>query len=73
MIHEIVSLWTMIVMLFNICNQSDFTRKQCLTNWDEWLYPELVRGWDLKFGNEVPYQEEKEALRDHESTQTDDN
>ena len=73
MIHEIVSLWTMIVMLFNICNQTDFTRKQCLTNWDEWLYPELVRGWDLKFGNEVPYQEEKDALRNHEQTQTDDN
>ena len=50
--------------------QTDFTRKQCLTNWDEWLYPELVRGWNIKYGNEVPYQEEKDALEDHEQSQT---
>jgi len=60
----------MFMMLFNMCNQTNFTRQQCLTNWDEWLYPELVRGWNLRFGDEVPYQEEKEALRDHEQTQT---
>ena len=70
--NEIVRLFSMFILLFNMCNQSDFTRKQCLTNWDEWLYPELIKGWNLRFGNEVPYQEEKEALRDHEQTQTND-
>ena len=70
MLNDIITLWTMFVMLFNMCNQTNFTRKQCLTNWDEWLYPELIRGWNIKYGNEVPYQEEKEALRDHEQTQT---
>ena len=61
---------SMVVMLFNICNQSDFNRKECLTNWDKWLYPELVKGWDLKTGKEKPYQQEQEALRDHDQTQT---
>ena len=52
----------MIVMLFNICNQSPDTRKACLSDWDVWLYPEIQRGWDLYTGKYVPYQEEKEKL-----------
>ena len=27
----------------------------CTTDWDVWLYPELVRAWELKAGIEVPY------------------
>ena len=52
----------MLVMLFNICNQSDFNRQQCLKDWDVWLYPELVKGWELYTGEKTPYQEEKEKL-----------
>ena len=61
---------SMVVMLFNVCNQSDFNRKECLTNWDEWLYPELVKGWDLKTGKEKPDQQEREEHRKHEQTKT---
>ena len=53
----------MAVMLFNICNQSPQTRQDCMSDWDVWLYPEIQRGWDLRFGNEQPYQDEKEQLQ----------
>ena len=49
-------------MVFNMCNQSDFNRQQCMKDWDVWLYPELVKGWNLYTEKEVPYQEEKEKL-----------
>ena len=39
----------MAVMLFNMCNQSDFNRKACMSDWDVWLYPELQRIWDTRF------------------------
>lgn len=29
--------------------------KACTSDWDVWLYPELVRGWELYMGQEVPY------------------
>ena len=60
--NEIVRFFVMVSMLFNICNQSPDTRKACLSDWDVWLYPEIQRGWDLKFGRETPYQEEKDKL-----------
>jgi len=62
MLNDLVRLFSMIVMVFNMCNQSDFNRKACLSNWDIWLYPEIQRGWDLYTGKHVPYQEEKEKL-----------
>ena len=62
MLDDLVRLFSMIVMLFNICNQSPDTRKACLSDWDVWLYPEIQRGWDLYTGKYVPYQEEKEFL-----------
>ena len=52
----------MLIMLFNVCNQSDFNRQQCMKDWDVWLYPELVKGWELYTGEQKPYQEEKEKL-----------
>ena len=33
--------------------------QQCFSNWDQWLYPELVRGWELYTGREVPYSTER--------------
>jgi hypothetical protein len=54
-------------MLFNICNQSDFNRQQCLKDWDVWLIPELQKGWDLYTGEKTPYQEEKEKLDENNS------
>ena len=62
MLSEVTRLFTMVVMLFNMCNSNDFNRKQCLTNWDQWLYPELQRAWEIKSGASVPYQEEKDVL-----------
>ena len=64
MIDQFFRLLSMLVMLFNICNQSDFNRQQCLTDIDVWLYPELVKGWDLITEKEKPYQNEKEILED---------
>ena len=55
----------MLVMLFNICNQSDFNRQQCMKDWDVWLYPELVKGWELYTGEQTPYQEEKDKLNEN--------
>ncbi len=61
---QIFRLLSMFVMLFNICNQSDFNRQQCMKDWDVWLVPELQKGWDLYTEKEKPYQNEKEILED---------
>jgi hypothetical protein len=61
---QIFRLLSMFVMLFNICNQSDFNRQQCMKDWDVWLYPELISGWNLYTEKEKPYQREKEILED---------
>lgn len=64
MIDQFFRLLSMFVMLFNICNQSDFNRQQCMKDWDVWLVPELQKGWDLYTKKEKPYQNEKEILED---------
>ena len=61
--NEIVRVFTMAVMLFNICNQSPDTRKACMSDWDVWLYPELQRAWDLRFGIETPYESENSVSK----------
>jgi hypothetical protein len=61
---QIFRLLSMFIVLFNICNQSDFNRQQCMKDWDVWLYPELVKGWDIYTEKEKPYQREKEILED---------
>ena len=58
----LVNLLTMIVMLFNICNSNDFNRKQCMKDWDVWLFPEIQRAWDMYTEQYVPYQEERDKL-----------
>jgi len=63
-IDQFFRLLSMFIMLFNICNQSDFNRQQCLKDWDVWLIPELQKGWDLYTEKEKPYQNEKEILED---------
>lgn len=65
MIQIILSIWrliTMMVMLFNICNQNPQTRKACLSDWEVWLYPEIRRAWALYTGDEKPYDEERRVL-----------
>jgi hypothetical protein len=37
--------------------------KACSSDWDVWLYPELVRGWDLYTGQEKPYSSEMSQKR----------
>ena len=61
---QIFRLLSMFVWLFNICNQSDFNRQQCMKDWDVWLYSELISGWNLYTEKEKPYQREKEILED---------
>ena len=66
MIDQFFRMLSMLVMLFNICNSNEFNRKQCLTDIDVWLVPELKKGWELYTGEKTPYQEEKEKLdEDH--------
>ena len=62
MIDQFFRLLSMLVMLFNVCNSNDFNRQQCMKDWDVWLYPELVKGWELYTGEKIPYQEEKDKL-----------
>ena len=64
MIDQFFRMLSMLVMLFNVCNQNDFNRQQCMKDWDVWLVPELQKGWDLYTEKEKPYQEEKEILED---------
>ena len=63
----LVNLLTMIVMLFNICNSNDFNRKQCMKDWDVWLFPEIQKAWDLYTEQYTPYQEERDALEERET------
>ena len=35
----------------------------CTSDWDVWLYPELVRGWELYTGLETPYSSEVSEKR----------
>lgn len=58
MMTEAVRIATMVMMLFNMCNQNDFNRKACTTDMEIWLYPELQRAWELRTGKETPYESE---------------
>ena len=55
----------MCVMLFNMCAQNPQTRQACMTDHHIWLYPELVKGWELYTGEKTPYQEEKDKLNEN--------
>ncbi len=61
-LSNILRLFHMLIMVFNICNSNDFNRQQCMKDWDVWLVPELKKGWELYTGKQTPYQEEKEKL-----------
>mgnify|MGYP000005838476 CR=1 FL=1 len=62
MSSEVVRLLSMVAMLVNMCNSNDFNKEQCLKDWDQWLYPEIHRAWEIKTRQELPYQDEKEVL-----------
>ena len=36
--------------------------QRCFSDHDQWLYPELIRGWELYTGREVPYAEQHDIL-----------
>ena len=55
----VVALWSTLIVP---CVTVPENWKYCSKDLDVWLYPELVRGWDLITGREVPYQAEQEAL-----------
>lgn len=46
---------TLVSLLWQACTQNPHNMQQCLTNHDQWLWPEVQRGWDLYTGREVPY------------------
>ena len=56
----VVALWSTLIVP---CVTVPENWKYCSKDLDVWLYPELVRGWDLITGREVPYQSEQEALQ----------
>ena len=62
MIDQFFRLLSMFAMVINICNSNEFNKQECMKDWNVWLYPELVKGWNLYTEKEVPYQEEKEKL-----------
>lgn len=41
------------------CVMNPSNWQYCFSDWDQWLYPELVRGWELYTGREVPYSTER--------------
>ena len=65
LVAEITQVVTMITILFNMCNSNDFNRKQCIQNWDTWLLPEISRAWQIKIGEETPYQNEQNMLESY--------
>ena len=64
MIDQFFRLLSMFAMVINICNSNEFNKQECMKDWDVWLYPELVNGWNLYTEKEKPYQREKEILED---------
>jgi len=44
--------------------------KQCLTNHDEWLWPEVIKGIELTTEVRVPYQDEKLLRKQLQPTQS---
>ena len=66
LVAEITQVLTMITMLFNMCNSNDFNRQQCMKDWDTWLLPEITRAWQIKTGQEDPYQNEEDVVEWYE-------
>ena len=64
LIYDIQRLFSMIVMLFNMCNSNDFNRKACLKELPPQIIPTLREAWELKTKKRIPYQNEKEKLKD---------
>jgi len=55
------ALWTALIVP---CVTQPANWKYCFNDWDVWLYPELVRGWELWTGIEVPYSAEHDRLEE---------
>ena len=66
LVAEITQVVTMITMLFNRCNSNDFNRQQWMKEWDTWLLPEITRVWQIKTGQEAPYQNEEDVVEWYE-------
>ena len=45
-------------LIWAACYQNTFNMQQCSTNHDQWLWPEMQRGWHLATGAEQAYQAE---------------
>jgi len=46
---------TLLSLMWQACTQNPQNMQQCLTNHDQWLWPEIQRGWRIYTGKEQPY------------------
>lgn len=63
-----LSAWTQ--MMWYGCTYSRANFEQCVTNWDIWLLPELIKGYEM-LTKPCPYCEEQDAIQSRGDLQTD--
>ena len=51
-------------LIWAACSQNTFNMQQCSTKHDEWLWPEIQRGWNLATGVEQAYYTEAAEPRE---------
>lgn len=42
--------------------------KYCMNDWDQWMYPEIHRAWEIMSEQEKPYQEEQTVLQSRDES-----
>ena len=61
---------TLVSLMWQACTQNPQNMQQCLTNHDQWLWPEIQRGWRIITGEEQPYATENTTASHHKLTPT---
>ena len=64
MIHDLQQLIMMVGMLITMCTSNTHNMKACATDHHIWLWPEVIKGIELKTGITIPYQDEQDYLVD---------
>ncbi len=62
MLNTVLRALSMAFMLLKICVQSPDNLRACVTDHHVWLWPEVVRAWELYSGRTLPYQDEADRL-----------
>ncbi len=68
--QAIIQAFAYASMMWGMCTSNTFNMQQCLSNHDEWLWPEVVKGIELTTGVRVPYQDEHLILKRLQPTQS---